>query len=74
MAKEWTPPEKLEPCPYHPDVQMVWRRKHTGKTRKSKLWWFQCCDECEWNPPDIPSFNDVGRTSPDVKRPILDDE
>lgn len=61
--KKWTPPEETDRCPYHPEIKMVWRQKRIGE---AKPWWFQCCDECEWNPPDVPSVYDNGRTSPDI--------
>lgn len=70
MAKKpWTPPEETKPCPYHPDVQMTWVQKRLGKTKRSKLWWFERCEECEWNPPDLGSGDD-GRTSPNVKHQL----
>lgn len=67
--KEWTPPPPRK-CPYHPDVTMEWVQKHSGKTRKSKLWWVERCEECEWNSPFESlgsSHCDDGNTSPEIK-------
>jgi hypothetical protein len=48
-------------CDYHPDLESHWVKK--GKVK------YITCPECEWNPPEVDSYHDVGRTSPDIKRP-----